>query len=264
MSDIYRKYPILNSLKNRKLNFFIDPNDMESNQNTFHEMKKIWSNNVDDFSKKIVIVPETTFSVMDGYYNEIRYINEISDIESDIQGTYLFDGLVVFVNTTSKYGNILYLFHAKYNILLGYRYGHFKSANTYISPSLRKSYSEEYNTLYEDVNPHHVLRMYCYSSCDIRSILSIEAFMRVCYTETVQVNNDHKKQSSITNNEIKDFPLIRLDSTWYTSIIRTEKFQVRSHIRMQPKKINGRWVKEPVQIPSYVKNGYTRKARKLQ
>lgn len=53
-----------------------------------------------------------------------------------------------------------------------------------------------------------------------------------------------------------------LDSTWYTSITRTEGFMVRGHLRMQPCGPNMS-ERKLIYIDSFEKHGYTRKARML-
>lgn len=51
------------------------------------------------------------------------------------------------------------------------------------------------------------------------------------------------------------------DSSYFTTIIRKGDFMVNGHLRMQPKKINGEWTHELIYIDSFMKHGYTRKAK---
>jgi hypothetical protein len=54
-----------------------------------------------------------------------------------------------------------------------------------------------------------------------------------------------------------------LDSTWFTVLVKSDAFKVRGHFRLQPKKKNGVWTKELIWINEFQKEGYTRKAGKL-
>lgn len=54
-----------------------------------------------------------------------------------------------------------------------------------------------------------------------------------------------------------------LDSTWFTTLIKSDSFKVRGHFRLQPKKKDGEWTKELIWIHDFVKTGYITPARKL-
>lgn len=54
-----------------------------------------------------------------------------------------------------------------------------------------------------------------------------------------------------------------LDSTWFTTLIKSDAFKVRGHFRLQPKKKNGECATELIWINEFVKTGYTAPARKL-
>lgn len=55
-----------------------------------------------------------------------------------------------------------------------------------------------------------------------------------------------------------------LDSTWFTTLVKSDAFKVRGHFRLQPKKHNGKWTRELIWINEFQKEGYTAPARKLQ
>ena len=74
-----------------------------------------------------------------------------------------------------------------------------------------------------------------------------------------------KKKSNILKDNVKNmlpFNVKMLDCTWFTTICRDEGFKVRGHFRLQPKKINGEWVKELIYINEFEKHGYHRVAKK--
>lgn len=60
-----------------------------------------------------------------------------------------------------------------------------------------------------------------------------------------------------------NFTLNYLDSKWFTTLVKSDKFNVRGHFRLQPKKKDGQWTKELIWISEFEKNGYTSLARKL-
>jgi hypothetical protein len=68
----------------------------------------------------------------------------------------------------------------------------------------------------------------------------------------------NKKEGKIYNDSNKNFTIV--DSTWNKIIIRTEKFGVSGHLRLQPigKNRNDRKL---IYISEYLKNGYTKQSR---
>lgn len=73
-----------------------------------------------------------------------------------------------------------------------------------------------------------------------------------------------KKKSNILKDDVRNilpFNVKILDCTWFTTICRNEGFKVRGHFRLQPKKVNGEWVKELIYINEFEKKGYHRVAK---
>lgn len=54
-----------------------------------------------------------------------------------------------------------------------------------------------------------------------------------------------------------------LDSTWFTTLIKSDGFKVRGHFRLQPKKKDGEWTKEIIWVKEFEKTGYLSHAKKL-
>ena len=54
-----------------------------------------------------------------------------------------------------------------------------------------------------------------------------------------------------------------LNSTWFTTLVKSDNFKVRGHFRLQPKKKGGEWTKEIIWVNEFVKSGYTAPAKKL-
>lgn len=79
--------------------------------------------------------------------------------------------------------------------------------------------------------------------------------------KTVQHKASAKVNGSIYKNMNKRNVLV-LDSSWYTSLVRTEGFLVRGHLRMQACG-TGFSERKLIYIDSFEKNGYVRKAKML-
>ena len=70
------------------------------------------------------------------------------------------------------------------------------------------------------------------------------------------------KLNGITYNNLNKQDIQVIDSSWYTSLVRTEGFMVRGHLRMQAcgKALSERRL---IYIDSFEKHGYVRKAKML-
>jgi hypothetical protein len=94
-------------------------------------------------------------------------------------------------------------------------------------------------------------------------LVTLPVFLKYCPIETKFVNGgrrDHHAGQKYVNET--GYPIEILDSTWFTTIIRSEGFKVGGHFRMQPygpgmKERRLQWI-EP-----FEKTGYTRKAKIL-
>lgn len=97
----------------------------------------------------------------------------------------------------------------------------------------------------------------------IADIFSLVLFMKYCELEIKEVKGNSKvnhigtKYVNETNNNIEI-----LDSTWFTTIVKSEGFHVRGHFRFQP---CGQAMKDRklIWISDYDKEGYTRTAKML-
>lgn len=60
------------------------------------------------------------------------------------------------------------------------------------------------------------------------------------------------------------FPITFLDSTWFTTLVKSDAFKVSGHFRLQPcHDENGKPTKKLIWISDYMKTGYTSPAKKL-
>lgn len=87
-------------------------------------------------------------------------------------------------------------------------------------------------------------------------------FMRYCEVET-KVVQPGRKVEHVANKYINDTsqPVEIVDSTWFTTIVRSEGFGVKGHFRLQPYPSLG--IKRLIYIHPFEKKGYTRKAKIL-
>lgn len=75
-----------------------------------------------------------------------------------------------------------------------------------------------------------------------------------------------KKETTATCKYMNDtsIDVTIMDSTWFTTLVKSDAFKVRGHFRLQPKKKDGEWTKELIWISDFEKQGYTRKAGLLK
>lgn len=97
------------------------------------------------------------------------------------------------------------------------------------------------------------------------SFLCMLGFLKFCDIETKIIVPKEKYRDSKKNryfNETKSKIEI-LDSTWFTTIVRDEDFEVSGHFRLQPYgpgRRNKRWI----YINDFTKHGYVRRAKKSE
>ena len=97
----------------------------------------------------------------------------------------------------------------------------------------------------------------------IGDILSLVLFLKYCDLETKIIKSGKKELHVGTKyiNETKSNVEI-LDSTWFTTIVKSDGFKVRGHFRFQPCG-EGLVNKKLIWISDFEKTGYTRTAKIL-
>lgn len=103
----------------------------------------------------------------------------------------------------------------------------------------------------------------CTNISVLADILTMILFMKYCEVETKLVKANKKEIHIGTKyvNETKSNIEI-LDSTWFTTIVRSDGFKVRGHFRFQPVGINHA-DRKLIWISDFDKTGFTRKAKIL-
>lgn len=98
----------------------------------------------------------------------------------------------------------------------------------------------------------------------VAGVCLIEIFKRFANVETKELNAGQKIKGIECNykNDTKSNVTV-LDSKWFTTLVKSDRFNVRGHFRLQPKKKDGEWTKELIWIDEFQKLGYTAHARML-
>lgn len=103
------------------------------------------------------------------------------------------------------------------------------------------------------------------STCELcTNILKVVIFKKYAPIETVVLNKNKTKKSKLNGQKHmtdSDVDVTIIDSTWFTTLIKTNSSKVRGHFRMQPcgpgrKDLKLTWVKP------HERSGYIRKAKK--
>jgi len=81
-------------------------------------------------------------------------------------------------------------------------------------------------------------------------------------TKVLQGNSKSKDVNCKYVNDTKSVVTF-LDSKWFTTLVKSDGFNVRGHFRLQPKKVDNVWTKELIWISEFKKTGYTAPAKKL-
>lgn len=94
--------------------------------------------------------------------------------------------------------------------------------------------------------------------------IQFEVFMQYAQTEIKNLKPYHKDMSGVLcryENKSK-LPINIIDSTWFTSLVKSDSFKVRGHFRLQPYG-HGLKNRKLIWINDFVKEGYTREAKIL-
>lgn len=94
------------------------------------------------------------------------------------------------------------------------------------------------------------------------SCLFIELFLQFAHVETKDLGTNGKIWSGINciyNNKTKNNIKV-IDSTWFTTLVKSDAFKVRGHFRLQP---YGDGTRKLIWINEFQKDGYTREAKIL-
>lgn len=140
------------------------------------------------------------------------------------------------------------------------------------APQLRSFIYSEFNGSESPVNTHSYFAKAGIYKQDLAltiqiSIQTLIATLNFIKYADIQVKilPANKRVKDIRCKYVNDIDsnIAFLDSTWFTTLVKSDAFKVRGHFRLQPKKKNNEWTKELIWINDFVKTGYTAPARKL-
>ena len=260
MKISYSNYPILKKLTENNLGvipFYKD--DGLFIQKHLYDFKETWKKNKHHFSKEINYV-STSFSesVVKSYLKLAELYQDIVHNDLDdfiVSGTYILNNNVYMIYHDMKKGSqdytiVFYLFSKMGMPLIYYR-------NSNLEDNYFAWVSNAFGLKEENEIKYHINK-------PILDLCLVNMFKKFSQVEIKELA-PNSKTNDIKCKYVNDTKSIikHLDCTWYTTLVKSDCFNVSGHLRWQPKKVNGEWKKELIWIEDFKKNGYTRKASKL-
>ncbi|KAA6438870.1 hypothetical protein FEM33_15255 [Dyadobacter flavalbus] len=214
-----------------------------------------WSRHARLFGKEVLVVSkayeDAAVRASDKLYNLVESIREKKEFNLSIQGSYIVKSVMFMCDlrfdNTDGFEGVLYIFLPN-----GIPYG-------YISlPEGRIWVSKD-----SDVNIQDTTDLLGYFCSLVDMIFVIKLFQLYADSElkVVKPNQTLKKLDLGYIKNESPFEITYLNSNWFTTLVRSEGFEVRGHFRLQPKKVDGEWTKELIWISDFVKSGYTSKSK---
>lgn len=258
----YKNYPILENLHRGSIsNIPIYPEDLIVWLQIKSMFKEVWKNNINEFRKEVNVISnpfrqaciKSSSSILGLYLDTID-----GNIDIPIQGTFIVNNTVYMVNITlisGKLTQILYSFT---------RHGHPLTVQIGTNDENDKGLKFVANVASKITNVIDEESANAFLSYQISMVTAYAMFKSYANVET-KILMPHQRPrdiSCIYRNNTK-FPITFLDSKWFTTLVKSEGFNVRGHFRLQPKKKDGKWTKELIWINEFRKTGYTAPARKL-
>lgn len=250
MKVSYRTHPVLRKLNNPDFGQIITV-DGDFNKSIMG-FKEDWKENLNEFNKEVICVSESFLKACDKAKNSLSklHLDMALDGESfSAKGTFCILNLVIMINFEQDRKNTkisTFVFHKDGRLILCCN-----SKGDDIDGWISKYKGIEKDLL--KVSTQYAIMC-----------LNILMFKKYAQVETV-LNPAGKTTRDIKCKYVNDTSLdiTHLDSTWFTTLIKSEEFTVNGHFRLQPKKKDGVWVKELIWISEFKKTGYTRKAKIL-
>lgn len=256
----YEKYPILEKL-DKGIFGVIGMSESDSKIIPMHSealglVRDVFKSNIPFFKKSIKLITKPLWEAM--------IISRTKLISSDVlmemgsaSGTYLVGDYAYCFNIESTPGKdewnfVFYAFagnqlHAMKAYLPGYAnelfYGSSLGSNN-PDPSIPERYE--------------------YVKALFSNLICLINFLKYADIEVKQLPSNRQIFDGVTckyNNKSK-YPIEIIDSTWFTTLIKSESFKVRGHFRLQPHG-HGLTKKKLIWINDFQKEGYTRKAKIL-
>lgn len=256
----YNNYPILEKLHNGSLGkLFI----LEIDKDNFikylsDSFIKTWKYYAPRFSQEINYVSEPFEKAVAKSADSLLKLHEDNLSENfddiDISGTYILGDEVYMIDYHAKKDKnhvdvVFYVFHKKGYPLCYMVHG----PENYVIWMSQHAKLE---------NNKELIERAAYSL--FTTIVSINMFKKYAKVEEKHLE-PISRQLGIGCKYINDTKLkvTHLDCKWFTTLIKSDSFNVRGHFRLQPKKVNGKWTRDLIWINEFEKKGYKAAARKL-
>lgn len=262
----YKKYPILQKLREGRLGALPVLEDDYFAQSQIRLPFKIhWESAVDSFRSQI-IYPSKSFAEatnearvkLGGLYKDIS-VEDRTDLS--ICGVIVLPGTVWMIENKMIAGDPRFML----------KFFAFSKEGTPLLCAVDGCEGEQISNLYwisqvfaekVEKTPEGIKKFIAQYIADAILIFLFKAFASVEITEVCAGKKARAGKEKLLNETGLD--VLYLDSKWFTTLVRSEGFNVRGHFRLQPKKIGGEWTKEIIWIDEFQKHGYTSHARKLR
>lgn len=268
MKISYSNYPVLKLLTQERINDF----------QCFEEDWLLWDFNpdlykktVENFNSNLPFFKKGTILISDAFNNScLEHFEKLMDLyvhiikekidDIKIQGTYIIDGKFYMVNIDSS--NMTYNTNNLSASIFGLN-KHGALLNFYITGNGNFTSDEGLNWFSKDYGFSSEVRDQMTKTV-LAQIISLYMFERYAEVET-KLYAAKSKSSNIKclyNNQT-DISIKRLDSKWFTNIVRSEGFKVNGHFRLQPFG-EGKKVRKLIWINEFQKKGYHSTAKILK
>lgn len=252
-----KSYPIVDDIVNGRLKsvqFMSIDDDFSGSLNRI-VFDEVFSKHSKNFSKELFVVSKSYLEAMylaeDKIHDLISTDMQGESFKIDLQGCYIVKGILYACDlqfvSASKFSGAIYIFLPSG---VPYAYMIRPITNIWISHDADIAASDiqgSFDYMLGLINILLYIKMFqLYAKSDIK-IVKPKATLK-------KIEEGYLKNESTV-------PVTYLDSKWFTTIVRSEGFRVRGHFRLQPRKIEGEWVKRIIWIEDFMKTGYTSKAK---
>ena len=251
----YRKYPVLEILKNNSFNSLrLAPDEykdfpLEAREQVKRQLLE---------ASKLKNVTSVSSTFIKGAERSIsKLITLLKEDYSSKEAILLIDErLVVYSNKQTPEGFVASL------LILG------KSGNIMLSGVAKMGPTGGFINMYAtdfyikgldaSMRASDKSQIFAVAACQTDMLLLFKKYAQVEIVESKARTKIHAHGCKYLNET--DLDIEYLDSKWFTSLVNSQGFKVGGHFRLQPKKKEGEWTKELIWINDFEKKGYNRKA----
>lgn len=251
----YRKYPVLEILKNNSFNSLrLAPDEykdfpLEAREQVKRQLLE---------ASKLKNVTSVSSTFIKGAERSIsKLVTLLKEDYSSKEAILLIDErLVVYSNKQTPEGCVASL------LILG------KSGNIMLSGVAKMGSTGGFINMYAtdfyikgldaSMRASDKSQIFAVAACQTDMLLLFKKYAQVEIVESKARTKIHAHGCKYLNET--DLDIEYLDSKWFTSLVNSQGFKVGGHFRLQPKKKDGEWTKELIWINDFEKKGYSRKA----